>query len=591
MFCGKCGAAIEEECKFCVCCGAKIEDDLIVSDENLHSDMTVEELPIEQEQVTDDIDQPETTPEEPRRKKKMSKLVKGLIIVASILAVLAGVFFTFKDYIVFTFLRMMPADVQYSYVYNRAASELSQKISDRTDTLNDVLFKDETTRGSVTVDIDEGISTLLKNVGVNMGNVDKVSFDYTVIKDGDLCKVVYSLGNGNISIINIEVCADSKEQKITLEIPELNSEVLEMDLSDYYKSIDELYDKPIFAQPTEEFYNALMPSEELVEKLMLKYLKVALTEIKDIERSSETLSANGVNQDSIKFVATIDSETLVDMVVAILDEARSDDDIKEYIFNVVKAYKNSDVFGDLDIEPKDVWEVYREYIDGIVQNLENSEVSFDTEIVYTTYVNFKGDIIGIELSVEKDEKDVCCFKLAKTKDGKARGFICEYEMGKMTIARIEGKGNVNRDKFTGQADVFISGYELLSLDFTDFNFKSLEEGYPQGTVEIELDGIVSLLLDKSPLLGAVNTNACLTFEFDCSKRNTDVKITVDAMNMKFGTISWTQEKSKVESISFPSDTEDDLYKWLQKTDTNKLIENLKKTGLLEVLQKSGLKAR
>ena len=74
-----------------------------------------------------------------------------------------------------------------------------------------------------------------------------------------------------------------------------------------------------------------LPDAKTVNSLIGKYLKEAVDLAEDVEKSDETLTAEGVSADYTALVSTITPETMVKIVEKLGPELKEDKDIKKII--------------------------------------------------------------------------------------------------------------------------------------------------------------------------------------------------------------------------------------------------------------------
>ncbi len=573
MFCDNCGAKIEEDCSFCVCCGAKIENVAVTVEPPLNTECvgTLPETAPEAVSVQ--------VPDEPQppKKSKKKKLIIVLVIVAAVLALLTGAFLLFKDYIIFAFLRLLPAKTQFRYVYNKAASTWSQDAGGVVDTVDEFLTKEETVKGSVDVELNNGLSAVLGNFGINIGNIDKASVNYNLTKNDGLTKLTLDVGNGKVKVVSAEVCADPKKGIVTVFVPEISGEVLELKISEINPEV-----ASVFA--TDE----LLPSSQLIEKLLPKYIKLAFMQLDEVERSSDTVTVDGVSQSVTKFTVEIDEDKLGEIVITLLNEVQQDKDIEEYYVRRFDAV-NDNLQGQ-NKTGEDYWKDFCNLLEKLIERIEDKGLNLnDAELEYVTYVNSKGEIVGISLTAEANGKENLYVKALKAQSGKEVGFVVEVEYLGKSICEVKGSGVDKNDKFTGEVTVDVEGSEFAELVFTDFDIDSLKDGKPNGTVEINISSVGSIakrFLGSGKVGSMLNSaNASIELDFSSTDKSFEMTASVKGLGMSLGKITLTGNSMKAETITIPAETEDDFKEWKKEVDMGRLLNNLKEVGILDLLSK------
>lgn len=594
MFCGNCGAKIEEGCKFCVACGTKVEMPTPQPEVSVEAQPVVPvepaiQQPIAQVQyqpaaVPNSFDyntfvQPSTEAEPPKKAKRGKKWLKATVAVVLVISILAGTFFALKDYIIFGFMGMMPAKTQLQYVYSRAAGNVSKDFGVSLDNVREFVTEDETIKGDVKLKLGDGINTMLSNLGVGLGNFDTVAVNYNLTKKDGLTRIALDIGDGKAKIMGADVCYDSKKGKITVSVPELNGDVLEIDIEDYVN-----VDKEAIEQ-INDYYATVLPSSDLLEKLLPKYIKIAFKQITNVNRSSDTLTVKGVSQKTTRLDAIIDEDTVENMLVAMAKEIRNDKDIKEYIYNLAEKLTEIIDDDDFDDTPADFYEEFIYEIDDLIEKVEDLKLDFDgTDIVFTTHADARGDIVGVGITVERKGKEIVA-EYAMVESHNELGILGRVALEDIDLLKLEGHGNKSGDAFTGSIDLVFKDTEMMSLKFTDFDFEAFIEGYPKGKVEVELDGALKFIFGGRVQNNVMSSaSASLKFEFDCTKKKTVASMAVKFMGLEVGEISINQTKSRAEKITLPAETEDNLTEWVKDIEIDKIKDNLEDSGLYKIIE-------
>ena len=150
----------------------------------------------------------------------------------------------------------------------------------------------------------------------------------------------------------------------------------------------------------------------------------------------------------------------------------------------------------------------------------------------------------------------------------------EYEGN--DILSIEADGTMKGGKFTGTVDVEIGKTKIITMEFTGFDIDAYKEGYPKGKVEIELGELAKQIVGGKY---AQTLKPSLEINFNCSEKKSEIDIEVYALSQNVGSIEFTSQTMKAESISMPEDTVDDVRVWMQGFDLTKLEAILKKSGI------------
>lgn len=617
MYCENCGAKIEDGARFCIACGTKIENDAPVvieepvvapTEQEITKTPVVEQseepVPVEEQSVEEQlVVEPAVEQKPPKKKKKKWPIVLGIVV--AVIAILVGVFFAFKDAVVYNTLKLMPADVQYKYIYNQVAKDVSKNIIDGIVSTRDMFNKEQTVEGVVEVQLNSNLLSILNQAaGTDLSAISEAKVNYKVTNNDGLTKVNLGVGNSKATILNTEICVDLKNQVFTMSIPELSSETVKVNIAELYStgmggnaavmpeySEDTSYSlnsrdltEQVIISTIEELAEkseTLMPSNEFIEKMIPKYIGIIFEQIKDVERATVDVTVSGVTQKVTKFTANIDEDTVKDMLIAVLEAVKEDQDIKDYFTTVFNEVSSILPVG-LDDDADDYWDDICDVIDDVVEQVEDAD--FDKlEIEYITYANNKGDIVGIECQVYFDLSEVADIFIMKAEKGNNVGIEAKVEFSKLKICEIEGSGVKKKDKFTGEIDIEFTGIKFIELDFTDFDTESYLEGKPNGTVKIKINNLNTFIPTAGLGQYITDTNASIEFNFNSTDNSTETEMQIKALGINLGSIKFTVNVSEAENVSMPSNTTDNIEGWAQGFNLENIEENLKQAGVYEFL--------
>ncbi len=325
--------------------------------------------------------------------------------------------------------------------------------------------------------------------------------------------------------------------------------------------------------------DTLVPDEELIEKLIPKYVEIIFNEIDDVERTEEEITASGVTQKVTKFTATINEETVKDMLVAVLEAVKEDEDIKTYFVDAFNELKAS--IPDLkDEDAQEYWKDACDAIDITIENINEAELE-KINIEYVTYVNSNGKIVGIECQAWHEGKEVIDISFLKTENGKDIGISAKVEVQGNRVLEMEGSGVDKNDKFTGEIEIEVMGIKLVELTFDEYGVN--ESGRPNGTLELKVNNLNMFIPTQG--MGDIisETNATIEFNFNSTENSTETVMSIRALGINLGSITVNAKVSEAESISIPSDTTDDIETWAQNMNPEKIIDNAKKAGIYDFL--------
>lgn len=381
MTCKNCGKELAPGLKFCDACGTKV-DDGFAQDNSFGQNNTFAS--------TDAFDQNNgfdqngefaqnnfgqdngfgqefqtIQPQTPKKKGKKGLFI-GLGVGAAVLAIVALFIFnpTLKNFCAKLFL----SDTKYyRHVEQSVIEDGAKSVGESIDQLkaqsdagkNGVMGIPDGTKaeGSVKLDINDDVIRYLSNrSGVDVSFVDNVKMDIDFgAKDGVAGgDVGLTLGGKKIATVKTVVDPDNNTYYMT--IPELSSKPIKFDASDFGVSLQTM--------DTSFIYDVIgaLPDGKTVEKIAKRYAKTLLSNIEEAEQSSEKVSAGNVDMKVTALKVTIDDDTVENVLKALLEEAKDDDELWGVIKDVAKALDESDFRSFLQ-SMTSVGEYYDDYYD------------------------------------------------------------------------------------------------------------------------------------------------------------------------------------------------------------------------------------
>lgn len=597
MFCIKCGNEVKEGEKFCAVCGAKIE---LPADSVLEEPVAVEqaaeaEAPgvvldpvsaVEHEPLQNNVSEPvslesqsvDTVPTEqtepyvaPVTHKKKKK--KGLIIgiLAAVVAVVAVCAVFAWDYIEnFAVKTFTSPEGYYRYVENKNVESLTETVGAAFGNLKNGQKTDGAADAKVSFKIsDTAIKSLADELGVNKSDIawlSDIGMNFKTNAQGEKLAVFGDVSLGGKSIISADLLSDTANGKYYFRLPELSDGYLGVsasDSDDAQKSFDML--NAIFAS---------LPDSDKTTDILNRYVSVATDAIDDVEQSAETVEASGVSQDCTELVVTIDDDAARDIIEALLKEFKDDDEMKDIIKEIFKAADSED---------------YNEYYNDLIDDVEDAldsidDLKFSGEIVYTAYVDGKGNVIG-----RRFEFDGVVLEYLSTRDGKEVGFEAMFKADDKKL-QIVGDGTIDGGKLNGDYALKYSGVNVLNFNIKDHDVALFEDGYLNGTYKLSVHEDATSLLKLFVSGPAANTlkNVSVEVAIKSSEKEYNATATVAHKDDTLFTISCETKVSDATAVTLPDSYYDasnsaDLEKYLGTVDFSAIKQSLISAGVPEEL--------
>lgn len=345
--------------------------------------------------------------------------------------------------------------------------------------------------------------------------------------------------------------------------------IFDFDNGDAYIGIPSLVDgylvtsqEPVDMSGTMDELSAvleIMPSEELLSKLLDKYLDIALDECDNVSEKTKTVKVNGVEEEMTVREIQIDEENAIRICLAVLEELKKDADVEDWLKDAESA---------LDLEG----EVYDSFCDALEEYIDTlSEVDEYEEgyIDLVLYLNDDEAMTGLELSFVEDGDSQEFVRYLTAIDGKNFGF----ELNAADLVEVTGKGSEKNGAITATYEVAVEGEDVLTLAITDYDGVS-------GTFRITPDEDLMDSLDLPAFITMLEPS--LQLEMDADKGECGIYVMTE--DEVFAGLVVTAEVVD-KDIKLPSSkdvyAEDEVEEWLSGMDYDDLLKALRKIGVPE----------
>lgn len=591
MFCQNCGNKIDEGLRFCGKCGAPVNIDVYSSTPGTANEVSVSENPQTTEQPASNngfsVTVPEgervtydnsflNMPQEPPRKKK-GKPIKILAVVLAVLIVIGSCGFLFRGYISSLWYWTKSNDEKLQYAFYKQASATTDSIADVYSGIIDAASDEYSVEGTVSVEVAQSL------LGLTGGNVpNSLSMNYSADYTPGMYAMSISCDVGDDSVLTIEYWVDIENATATFRIPELSKQAIQVDISDFEdlyqvgKEAVQAYDELMNSDLVYDF----LPDEKLIENLVPKLVKVAFMEISEVSDEKCKFTAGGVSEDLTLLTADITEDTVIKMIIAMLEELKNNSDVKEYVLGLADALNEfSDITGKTFVS-EELYASYTNAIDEIIAEGKETKGSDYVVAQLRTYIDFNFNIKALELEIP-DEKIL--FSYGETSKGNNRGTELKLVYGDSTVFSIVGSGTEKSNKFTGSITIYgaIDDYELselLVIKCDKYNVKTAKDGIYSGEIEIFIgDDLVSLVTGDSGY-GSFGKPSLL-FKFADKKNSIDRSIAFKFGGMELVTLRTTSTESDKANVTLPENVTSDLEEWAKGLSLDYFTDLLEKWGI------------
>ena len=514
--------------------------------------------------------------EKPKKKKGIGgkialAVIAVLLVVAIVLAVVNW------DGIVRTVKRATMEPTDYAVeVEKKSAAKVAKNLATAYDTaLQTTDISDISTQTQATIQVSDSVTAILEEIlgqeGIDLALnwIDDISLDADAnMKDGKMSADIGVKLNGS-HLLTLSAAWDLETQIMWIGIPELSNAYLEMDmeevlgedLSDFYPTMlqaQELYSQMVEALPT---------GAEL-EDMINRYIGIILDQMKDVEKTEETVEVDGLEQKLLVMTAEFSANDILDAATALLEEARDDEQVKDLLVGF------AEIAGE---DAASIEEYYTEGLDEMIASIDDAreDAPKGKFLTLETYLDSKDNIVGRTVTVSTEGQKVKVSYITVTEGDK---FAFEADVA--DTATVTGSGTIKDGKSTGEYVLEMMGVEYLTLKTE--NFYTTDSGAFSGTFALYPE---SALLDEmdldSSILQMIGSNVGIQVSLDTTIETPSASFGILAGSTELISIDVSSKTGKAGSIALPEvtvDVNDDAagYAWLEDLDLDTVLKNLER---------------
>ena len=580
MFCKNCNNQIADDSQFCPECGADLSEaveEQKTNEAEAPAEETVETAPVQEAaEKSGKFDFNQIVPKVRESLKKHTKFwIGGVAVVLALLIVvnLSG--------ITGFFVKLFGSEESYvQYVEDKTVESVVDAGTSVYGTLLDVV--DMNYGAEVEVDIElskDAIKSLedatdmdlewLSNLGMFMST--------NVKKDAASANVGVTIGNNDL--INVEAIIDVAGKQAFVGL---------LNLSDKYLTTGEIELPENFSLDIVADLAKALPSEAKVNKLLDKYLKLALDQIDDVSEDKETIKAGDIEQKVTASTVKIKQKTVLDMGIAVLEEAKEDKEIKGIIVDLIKAAQKQEMLKDYvgEIDADEAYESLVAMLDTTLEGLKAQKDAIQdntTVCVIVDYIDGNHKIVGREIKVPAGEENKTVFSYVIPHKGSKFAFKAEASGLKIT-----GEGKDNNGVITGEFKVSAAeegmALSICTIGLEKFDTDALTKGEIKGTVTISPNKAIGSALGSfgSSAIGSIASilEFDLQLVFDAGLDNGTIEINALEKDEFYAGITLKYKSGKGDGVKIPSDkktcTIEEMDEYLESLDFDKIVKALKK---------------
>lgn len=373
---------------------------------------------------------------------------------------------------------------------------------------------------------------------------------------GDIVGTELSLSANDIEIATANIDADTQNGYAYITLPELikSSLRIPMNQSDSFAGILDS--------------SAALPEGDDVEDVIEHYSTLALSEIKDVTKSSEIVNVGDMSKECTLLTATIDSATATAIAKAVLTDAQKDSKLKSIISSMVRSCGYT---GDFESD-------YDTYINDALNKVNTEGITMSENIYIDVWTDGKGNIIGN--GVRSSEASFVIKTLKKGLSSKSSFDITlpEADISVMSSAKLNGT------KIDSDHTLTINGLEICTVYTTDADLKNLLKGKIGTKIKVEMSDAVSGMLSTfdigSEITSLIENSALEVSVSSDSFDKIGTTVALYSEDKLVISLNTTSQKGSTYVPRIPTDYMDssEADAWLQSIDISKLFGLLMRFG-------------
>jgi len=513
--------------------------------------------------------------------KKMPKT--ALFIVAAIALVLIVILANFKKVTNSVNKLVSSPEKYYASVEKSQIKELAGSFADSYDNnvLENIDFNNYSIDYGIEVELSEEARELLEGA-LNVDDTEafkKMAADFFISLKGDVLSAEASATFGKDKLISANAVADMEKGEAYAQIPELSSKYIGVSLDEYAEDFTEQFS--VMMEQNEALVAAL-PKAKTVEKLIKRYLTIAVENVDSVKEDKGTIKVGDIEQKCTTIRVRIKEEDAYNIAKAILEEAKDDKDLHNVIaeFAVVAAELEEE-----EIDADEVIDMFVEEIESALDELEEIE-EFDSEeeIVMNLWVDNKGEIIGREIEV--NDETIFSYKMAQkgNKFEYKAVLVADPDYDEEII--FEGSGKKNSSTLNGEFALKMKMDEktskFLEVKVEDYKIKKANEGYIDGSFTFSISDEF-LREANAGMAAAIISDYELKFDVKSGKKDAMIAVSILDNEEMFAKLTVDAKIGSGKSAKLPKgilvEDEEDIMEWAETIDTKKFLKKIEKSDL------------
>ena len=455
--------------------------------------------------------------------------------------------------------------------------------------------------GDMMIDLVENAIFGTTESGMDMSFLSNIGLGLEIDATEEIAQIAVDLNLSNTEIVKLLLLAN--EESLWAGAPDLVDGYLKADFADLGIDLDAI---TASTPSVMGMLPNIIPDENTTATILNRYLELALKEIDNVERTTETLTLDGLSQEATKLTVKIYEQDALDAVKAVLKAAKTDADIKKVVedfgdfYNDMMAEMNAEY--DIDYEDVDAYAEFTKLIDEALNQLPAQAETTDSYIGLILYVDDNHNVIGCALDMgviytqtvpnvstngaaanstsTSNQESYIVFSYYTVTEG--NNFKTVFEIAEEM--KVTGSGTINNGKIDGTFAFTADGITGLTIELKNFDTNNRDA--VSGTMIIkptkdllsQMDGIDELPFDDIGLQ--------LDLDVTSDKYNVTLKLIGDdamvvGLALKLATKTPGNIKAPVNTVDVTD--QQAFMNWVAGIDFGEIVDNLEDAGVPDSL--------
>ena len=437
------------------------------------------------------------------------------------------------------------------------------------------------------------------DTGMDFSFLESIGLGMEINSTEELAQLAIDLELSNTEIVKLLLLVS--EESIWAGAPDLADGYLKVDFADLGIDMDAI---TASTPSVVGMLPNIIPDEKTTATILNRYLELALKEIDNVTRTTETLTLDGLSQTATKLDVKIYEQDLLDAVRAVLIAAKTDADIKKVVEDFGDFYNDMMAENSVGWQDVDAYAAFTQRIDQALAEIPTEAETDDGYIGLILYVDDNHNVIGCSLdmgviymqttpnvstgsaTVTSAQESFIVFTYYTVTEG--NNFKTIFEVNESDM-KVTGGGTIKNGKVDGTFAVTAEGITGLTIELK--NFETNNRDTVSGTMIVKP---TQELMDQ--MQGADELpfdDIGLQMDMDISDDKYDITVKLigdDAMVVGLALKLATKDPDNIKAPNNSVDATDTtaLMNWVSGIDFDEIIDNLEDAGvpseLLSVLE-------